>query len=70
MSSDAKIPGEEVVITLPRAQALVLFEFLSRFNEPRSWRFRIRLRSAFYGICSAIWRVFWSSRFAQITIYL
>jgi hypothetical protein len=33
MSSDANIPEEEVVITLPRAQALVLFEFLSRFSD-------------------------------------
>ena len=35
MSSDTKIPEEEVVITLPRAQALVLFEFLSRFSDDK-----------------------------------
>ncbi|MFN7140772.1 MAG: hypothetical protein ACK4UN_15655 [Limisphaerales bacterium] len=33
MNPDASIPEEEVVIPLSRAQALVLFEFLSRFSN-------------------------------------
>ncbi len=35
MNSDTKPPEEDVVITLPRTQALVLFEFLSRFSDDK-----------------------------------
>ena len=35
MNSNTKIRAEDVTITLSRAQALVLFEFLSRFSDDR-----------------------------------
>ena len=35
MSSNPEIPDENVVLELPRSQALVLFDFLSRFSDDK-----------------------------------